>query len=173
VRRLTYGTAACLAGLSLAVAGCGGEADPTAAAAEAKRPSKQEFVASADRLCLKYGERTHAVIDTLPPFEEIAAPDVSRPVMLETAEAAPRIAAAERGLVRELRALDPPSELGSRWDRALDAFQARAVAAEEIAAAGKEGKRTAYLRGFERFQQAGSASTAALADYGFEICATG
>jgi hypothetical protein len=168
-----YGLAACLAGLLLALAGCGGEADPTAAAAEAKRPSKQEFIASADRICLKYGERTHAAIDALPPFEAIAAPDVSRRAMLVTAEAAPQIAAAERGLVRELRALDPPSGLGSRWDRALDAFQARAVAADEIAAAGKAGKRTAYLRGFERFQEAGGASTAALAGYGFEICAAG
>jgi hypothetical protein len=171
VRRATYGLAACLAGLSLATVGCGGEAESAAPAAE--RPSKQEFIASGDRLCMKYGEESHAVIDALPPFEEIAAPDVSRRVMLEVADAAPRIAAAERGLVRELRALDPPAELGSRWDRALDAFQARAVAAEDIAAAGKEGKRTAYLRGFERFQQAGSASTAALAGYGFEICTAG
>jgi hypothetical protein len=171
VRRLTYGTAACLAGLTLAVAGCGGETESAAPAAE--RPSKQEFIASADRLCLKYGEKSHAVIDALPPFEEIAAPDVSRRVMLETARAAQRIAAAERGLARELRALDPPSELGSRWDRALDAFQARAVAAEDIGAAGKEGKRMAYLMGFQRFQEAGSASTEALAGYGFEICTAG
>jgi hypothetical protein len=171
VRRLTCGLAASLAGLSLAFVGCGGETESAASAAEP--PSMQKFIASADRLCMKYGEKTHAVIDTLPPFEEIAAPDVSRQVMLEVAEAAPRIAAAERGLEQELRALDPPSELGSRWDRALDALQARAVAAEDIAAAGEEGERTAYLRGFERFQQAGSASTAALAGYGFEICAMG
>jgi hypothetical protein len=171
VRRLTYGTAACLAGLTLAVVGCGGETESAAPAAE--RPSKQAFIASADRLCIKYGEESHAVIDALPPFEEIVAPDVSRRVMLETANAAQRIAAAERGLARELRALDPPSELGSRWDRALDAFQARAVAAEDIAAAGKEGKRMAYLRGFQRFQEAGSASTAALRGYGFTACAAG
>jgi hypothetical protein len=171
VRRATYGLAACVAGLSLAAIGCGGETESAAPAAE--RPSKQEFIASADRLCMKYGEESHAVIDALPPFEEIAAPDVSRRVMLEVAEAAPQIAAAERGLVRELRALEPPSELGPQWDRALNAFQARAVAAEEIAAAGKEGERTAYLRGFQSFQEAGSASTAALAGYGFEICTAG
>jgi hypothetical protein len=171
VTRAKYGLAACLAGLALAGVGCGGETESAAPAAE--RPSKQEFIASADRLCIKYGEKSHAVIDALPPFEEIAAPDVSRRVMLETAEAAQRIAAAERGLERELRALDAPAELGSRWDRALDAFQARALAAENIAAAGQEGKRTAYLRGFERFLQAGSASTAALRGYGFTACAAG
>jgi hypothetical protein len=157
-----------LAGLSLVVAGCGDDSEPVA-----ERPSKREFIASADRLCMKYGEASHAVIDALPPFEEIAAPDVSRRVMLETAGAASRIAAAERGLERELRALERPADLGSRWDRALGALATRAVAAEDIGTAGQDGDRTAYLRGFQRFQRAGNASTGALRGYGFKACARG
>jgi hypothetical protein len=171
MNRLACSAVAGLAGVSLALAGCGGVDESATTGAE--RPSKREFIASADRLCTKYGEESHAVIDALPPFEEIAAPNVSRRVMLETARAAPRIAAAERGLERELRALDPPSDLGSRWDRALDALETRAVAAEDIGTAGQEGDRTAYLRGFQRFQQAGSASTASLRGYGFKACARG
>lgn len=163
-------TVAGLAGLSLALAGCG---DDKESATTPERPSKSEFVASADRLCMQYGEESHSVIDALPPFEEIASPNVTRRVMLETARGALRIAAAERGLERALRALDPPADLDSRWDRALGALGTRAAAAEDIGTAGQKGDRSAYLRGFQRFQQAGSASTAALRGYGFRACARG
>ena len=160
-----------LAGLSLAFAACRGGDDVPTTGAEAL--SKRKFIASADRRCIKAGEESHALIDALPPFEEIAAPDVSRRVMLETARAARRIAAVERGLEREPRALDRPADLGSRWDRALGALESRAIAAEDIGTAEQAGDRAAYLRGFQRFQQAGRASTAALRGYGFKVCASG
>jgi hypothetical protein len=163
--------AAALMGLSLAVAGCGDGDEPAATGAEP--PTKQEFIASADRLCTKAGHAYDAVTADLPPFEEIVAPDVSRRVMLEIAAAAPRMAAVERALERRLRALAPPAGLASRWDRALDTLEMRAVAAEEIQAAAEAGSRAAYHEAFRRFERAGSVSTAALRGYGFEVCAAG
>jgi hypothetical protein len=171
VKRLARGAATGLAGLSLALAGCGDGGEPAAAGAEPA--SKPKFIAAADRLCTKAGHQYDAVIAELPPFEEIVAPDVSRRLMLETARAAPRIAAVERELERELRALSPPADLASRWDRALDTLETRAVAAEDIRAAAEAVDRTAYLTAFQRFDRAGSVSTAALRGYGFEVCAAG
>jgi hypothetical protein len=165
------GTAGCLAGLSLALAGCGDEADPAGPAAE--RPSKQEFIASADRLCGQAGTKYDAAIADLPPFEQIVAPNVSRRVMLEVGEVGPRIAAVERDLERELRALDPPADLAARWDRALDTLEARALAAEDILAAARAGDRNAYLSAFERFDREGTVSSEALRGYGFKVCAAG
>jgi hypothetical protein len=171
VNRLTHNTATALAGLSLALAGCGDGGEPAASAADA--PSKRNFIASADRLCAKAGQEYDAAIADLPPFEQIVAPDVSRRVMRETAEAAPRLAAVELELERKLRALAPPASLGSRWDRALDTLETRATAAEDIEAAAEAGDRHAYLAAFQRFDRAGSTSSAALRGYGFEVCATG
>lgn len=159
-----------LLGLGIAltlIAGCGDDDSD----ATAQPLSKKEFIASADRICKAAGEKSHAMIDDLPPFEKIAAPNVSRRVMLEVGRAAPRIAAVERGQARELGTLDSPADLASRWDRALTALEKRAVAAAEIGAAAQAGDRSSYLRGFQRFVRAGSASTAALRGYGFKICA--
>ena len=158
------------AGLSLALAACGGD-DSEPASTGTDRQSKQEFLASADRICMRAGEKSHAMIDDLPPFEEIAAPNVSRRVMLEVGRAAPRIAAVERGLARELWALDAPTDLASRWDRALTALEQRAVAAADIGVAAEAGDRGAYLQAFQRFVRGGSVSSAALRGYGFEVCA--
>jgi hypothetical protein len=173
VRRLAYGTAACLAAFSLAVAGCGQDADSPAAAAEAKRPSKQEFIAAADRLCAEFGAEYDAAAANLPPYEQMLAPNVSRPVMLGVAAVAPRIATVERALERELRALDPPADFATRWDRALDTLEARAVAAEDVQAAAEAADRDAYLSAFQRFDREGTVSSEALAGYGFEVCAAG
>jgi hypothetical protein len=155
------------------VAGCGEDADPSAAAAEAKRPSKQEFIAAADRLCAESGTEYDAAAADLPPYEQMFAPNVSDPVMLEVAAVAPRIAAVERRLERELRALAPPADFVARWDRALDTLEARALAAEDVQAAAKAGDRDAYLSAFQRFDEQGSVSSEALAGYGFEVCAAG
>jgi hypothetical protein len=166
--RLARSTATVLAGLSLALAGCGDEE-----AGAGGTPSKRDFIASADRLCTMAGRQYDAAIADLPPFERIAAPDVSRRLMRETAEVAPRIAAVERELDRKLRALTPPASLGSRWDRALDTLETRATAAEDIEAAAQAGDRQAYLAAFQRFGRAGGASSAALRGYGFKVCAAG
>jgi hypothetical protein len=171
VRRLTRSTAAVLAGLSLALAGCGDGGEPAASRAEA--PSKREFIAWADRVCAKAGADYDTAIAGLPPFEVIVAPDVSGRVMRETAKAAPRLALVERELERKLRVVAPPANLGSRWDRALDTLETRAVAAEDIEAAAEAGDRSAYLAAFQRFERAGSVSSAALREYGFEVCAAG
>jgi hypothetical protein len=157
--------------LSLAFAGCGDGGESTAAASDA--PSKQEFIATADRLCAEWGEQSHAAIAMLPAFERIVAPDVSSRLMAEVGRQARRVAAAERGLARELLALTPPASLASRWERAVDAIEARAVAAEDIRAAAESADRSTYLAAFERFVRAGEASTAALRGYGFEACAMG
>ena len=161
------------AGLALIVpllilTGCGDANDSEGATAPLP---KDEFLASADRICMRAGEKSHAMIDDLPPFEEITAPNVSRSVMLEVGRAAPRIAAVERGLARELRALDAPTDLTSRWDRALTALEQRAVAAADIGVAAEAGDRSAYLQAFQRFVRGGSVSSAALHGYGFEACA--
>jgi hypothetical protein len=171
MRTLALGALAGVAMVSLAFAGCGDGGESTAAASEA--PSKQEFIATADRLCAEAGEATHAAIAELPPFERIAAPDVPQRLMAEVGRRAPRVAGAEGGLARDLRALTPPAALASRWTRAVDAIEARAVAAEDIRAAAEVGDRSAYLAAFQRFVQGGTASTAALRGYGFEVCAVG
>jgi hypothetical protein len=158
-----------VAGLSLALAGCGEDADPSAA--DAERPSKQEFIAAADRICTASGTEYDAAAAALPPYEQMLAPNVSRPVMLEVAAVAPRFAAVERDLEKKLRALDPPADVASRWDRALDTLEARAVAAEDVQAAGEAGDRNAYLSAFERFDGQGTVSSEALDGYGFEVCA--
>jgi hypothetical protein len=160
-----------LAGLSVGLAGCGDGGEP--AASDAHASSKRDFIASADRLCANAGEEYDAAIADLPPFEEIVASDVSQRVMRATAEAAPRLAAVERALERKLRALAPPPNLATRWDRALDTLETRAAAAEDIEAAAEAGDRNAYLAGFQRFDRAGTASSAALRDYGFRVCAAG
>ena len=113
------------------------------------------------------------MISKLPPFEEIVAADVSRRVMQEVAEAAPRIAAVERALGRELRALVPPARLADRWDRALDTLESRARAAESIQAAAEAGDGMAYLDAFQRFDRAGTVSSKALRGQGFKVCAAG
>jgi hypothetical protein len=165
LRRLASG----LAGLSLACGGCGDDGDPVAT--DSKRPSKQAFIAEADRLCAEASEDYDAVVTSLPPFERLVARNVSRRVMRETGRAAPRMAAIEREIERRLRALDPPAALAARWGRALDTLETRAQAAEDIGAAAQAGDRTAYLTGFGRFERAGSVSSAALRGYGFKVCA--
>jgi hypothetical protein len=171
MRRGVPGTLASLAILSLPMAGCGEGGESTAAAA--KPPQKQEFIATADSLCAEWGEESHAAIARLPAFERIVAPDVSSRLMAAVGRQARRVAAAERGLARELLALTPPASFESRWERAVNAIEARAVAAEDIRAAAEVEDRSAYLAAFDRFVRAGDASTAALRGYGFEACAAG
>jgi hypothetical protein len=171
VTRVARSAATGLAGLALAIAGCGQGGE--SAAPDTERASKQDFIASADRLCTKAGTDYDAVISNLPPFEQIVAPDVPPGVMRKIALAAPRIAAVERGLERELGALDPPAELTGRWARALETLVARADAAGDIQAAAEAGDRSAYLRAFQRFDRAGTVSSKALRGYGFEVCAAG
>jgi hypothetical protein len=133
--------------------------------------SRREFIAAADRLCMRAGEKSHAMIDALPPFERIASPSVSGRVMLEVGRVATHIGEVERGLAQDLRALDGPADLGQWWDRALAALEMRAAAADEIGTAGRSDDRSAYLRAFRDFVRAGEASTAALRGYGFHVCA--
>jgi hypothetical protein len=171
MRRWVPSAAAGLAVAALALAGCSAYGEP---AATGKEPSpKQEFIATADRLCTKAGQDYDAAISKLPPFERIVAPDVSRSVMRRIAAAAPRIAAVERALERGLRALVPPAPLAARWDRALDTLEVRADAAEDIQAAAEAGEREVYLSAFQRFDRAGTVSSRALRGYGFKVCAAG
>ena len=156
---------------SVALPACGDEDTPSSA--EAGRPSKSEFIAQADGLCTQAGERYDAAIAGLPPFEAIVAEDVSLRTMREVARMAPRIAAVEGDLERDLRALEPPAGIEPRWERALATLGARAAAAEEIAAAAEAGDRGRYLVAFGRFDREGSKSSAALRGYGFKVCARG
>jgi hypothetical protein len=160
-----------VAGISLALAGCGEDADPPAA--DAGRPSKQEFIAAADRICTESGAEYDAAAARLPPYEQMLAPKVSRPVMLEVAAVAPRFAAVERDLEKKLRALEPPADVASRWDRALGTLEVRAAAAEDVQTAAEAGDRDAYLSALQRFDEQGTVSSEALDGYGFEVCAAG
>ena len=167
MRRAALGAAI---GAVVALAGCGEEDE----SGRAQGPlAKKDFIAKADRLCTAAGTKYDRVVASLPPFEKITAPDVPRRLMTQTGERAAEMAAIERDIERQLRALDPPEDFASRWTRAVDTLETRAKAAEDIEQASAAGDRKAYLEAFGRFDQAGTISTKALQGYGFKVCGAG
>jgi hypothetical protein len=158
------------AGVTASAPACGGGEESAGAASPLP---KREFIAKADRLCLAAGERTHRLIDGLPPFRRLTAPNVAPAVMEQVVPVADRIGEIEQGLETQLRALTPPEDFAPRWDSLLNSQRRRGDLAKRIAAAAADRDRGAYLDAFRRFAQQGSVGTEAVRGYGFEACAIG
>ena len=68
---------------------------------------------------------------------------------------------------------------GEEYDAAIadlppfEEIVASDVSQRVMRATAEAGDRNAYLAGFQRFDRAGTASSAALRDYGFRVCAAG
>jgi hypothetical protein len=88
-------------------------------------------------------------------------------------KAGPPLAEIEAELESQLRSVAPPEDFAPRWDRALDALARRADAVAEAGEAGEARDRQAFLASFQRFIRDGTASSAALHGYGFEVCGAG
>lgn len=144
------------------VAGCGGDGD--------ERLSKAELIDRADGICAEYTTRFEAVPV---PEGDPTAPDASRRLLRQAAEAGPAIAAIERNQVRELRALEPPKDFEERWDTALKDLEARAAGLDRVGQAAERGDRETLTRSFAAADQAGTRANRAAQDYGFRTFGSG
>jgi hypothetical protein len=122
---------------AVAVAGCGGSSGTT---------TKKDFVAQADPICKQVAlERAAA---------NTAVSKVSRSQTKELAmlaRVAPSVASDEQQAILRLRALTPPSSLGSDWHALLTGMQQLASDATQIASDAKAKK----LKGVESVTSSG------------------
>ena len=113
------------------------------------------------------------MIATVASPREFTARDAPLSVIEEVGKAAPPLAEIEAELEGQLRSLAPPEDFGPRWDTGLDALTRRADAVADAGEAAEAGDRQAFLASFQRFIRDGTAGSAALRGYGFEVCGAG
>ena len=150
----SFPVSAGLAGLALALAGCGGdEATTTAAPAEPEPLTKEAFIAEADRICFAVESQIEAAADDLAGAGEDPDAAQVRRVVMEIV--VPRL----RSEVNTIRLLDPPPEDEAEVDRILGATERGADALERDPVSVLDGL-PADLREAERLARA----------YGSEQC---
>lgn len=146
MHRLTVTIAALL--LLLAPVGCGDDG-----------PSKEDFIAEGDRVCLDLRRDTDAVEEPLPtaPIQELSAYlDEVTPL-------------AEQAL-EDFRALEAPSDDEEIKDRMTEALQTQIDHVEEASAAAQGGDAQAAGEALRQSEESGDEIDAELQRYGFQEC---
>lgn len=157
-QKLRLATAAALTVLAaLAVTGCGGSGEQTAA--------RTHFVAEADPICKPIGEERAAINSELRRAKESASKQLA--ILARTA---PGVAADERRAVERLSTLKAPSSLEHEWQTMLAGMRELADDSQEIVA----DARAKNLNGVHSIDASGreiESHVAAIADRdGFKYC---
>jgi hypothetical protein len=94
---------AALGSVVLAVAGCGGDADPGSPSSGGEAPTKAQYIGAADKICQDVDRKTQTYSDQVDALPDGSGPDKIAPIL----EAS--LAETRKGIGR-LRALKVPSE---------------------------------------------------------------
>jgi hypothetical protein len=122
-------------------------------------PSKEDFIAEGDRICLDLRRDTDAVEEPAPtePIQELSAYlDELTPM-------------AERAL-EDFEALEAPDDDQDVKDRATEALQAEIDRVEEASAAAQRGDAAAAGEALRKSEEASDETDAELQRYGFQEC---
>lgn len=155
--------------LSLAVLGAcaGGNASERPSADAPAELSKGAFIAQADKICADYESEFMSVKF---PKGDPTAPDAPRAALKQFATANSAIAAIERDMIGELRALTLPENLEEVKNQSLDLLLVRADHLDVVAEAAVAGDLKTLAKAGAAANKAGTRANQLVGDWGFKVC---